>query len=220
MTSVVDREILESECDQKAIVSSSARKIDGQEEDFSVSKSAIVKLLGSKLMKLPNYHNVNLIATPSLCNTLPCSSKNPSRDSCVNKISTISTCNNCDKLQDNFEILSDAPSSVKYTSPSPRANTSNDTPKSVIGHRERHSDRQHFSCNLDSLYEGIKILDSYLACRSPNVSHKHQQSVTVILFGTPKHESTCNLITSLQQTRRERYMRARTWCSSEDASSN
>lgn len=216
VTSVVDREILESEYNQKAIVSSSARKInEHREEDFS--KSAIVKLLSSKL-KLP-YHSANLTAIPSLCDTLHCSFENPSRDSCVRKISTISTCNSCDKLQDNFEIVSEAVSNVECTNPRTMANTSSDTPKSIIG-LGHHSDRQHFSYNLDNLYEGIKILDSYLTCRNPNVGHEHRQSVTVILFGTPKHESTCNLIASSQQTRRERYMRARTWRSSEDASSN
>lgn len=206
MTSIEDCTILESECDQTVIVSSSVRKINGhQEENFSVSKSAIVKLLGSKLTK-SSQRSTNLIAALS---PLHCSPKKFSRDSCLGKISTIS--NSHDKLQDDFEIMSEAASSVGCISPRTIVNT----PKSI---NEREGHRRYSSCDLDSLYEGIKILDSYLACRSPNVNHEHRQSVTMILFGTPKHGSTCNRIASSHQTRREKYMRARTWHSSEDAS--
>lgn len=216
VTSVEDREIPESECDQMAIVSSSTRKIDGhQEEEFSVTKSAIVKLLSSKLTRSSN-RSTTLTAALSPCNTLHRSSKKFSRDS---KISTINS--SCDKLQDDFEIVSEAVSSVECTSPRTMANTPNDTPKSISGAQERPCDRRHSSCDLDSLYEGIKILDSYLARRNLKVGHEHRHSmVTMILFGTPEHGSTCNLIASSQQTRRERYMRTRTWRSSEDASSN
>jgi len=218
LISIEDCQVLESEHDddQTAIVSSSARKIDGhQEEDFSVSKSAIVKLLGSKLMK-SSHHSTNLTAALSPCNTLCCSSKNFSHDNCVNKNSTIN--NSYDKLQDDFEIVSEAISSV---GPRIMTNTPSDIPKSVTqGYREHHSDWRYSSCDLDNLYEGIKILDSYLARKNSNIGYEHQQSVTMILFGTPKHGSTCNLIATSQQTKRERYMRTRTWRSSEDASSN
>ncbi|KYN31704.1 hypothetical protein ALC56_13843 [Trachymyrmex septentrionalis] len=160
--------------------------------------------------------------TLSPCNTLHCSSKKFSYDNCVNKISTINNC--CDKLQDNFEIASETASSVGHISPRTRANTLNDTPKRMScitqNHRLRHSDRRHSSCDVDSLYEGIKILDSYLARRSSNINHEHRHSVTVILFGTPKHGPTCSLIASLEQTRRERYIRARTWRSNENVPSN
>lgn len=213
-----DCQIPESESDQIAIVSSFVRKIDEhQEEDLFASKSAIVKCLGSKLTK-PFCHSTNLATTLS---PLHCSSKKFSCDSCVNKISTINNC--CDKMQDNFEIVSEAANSVGHISPKTIANTLNDTPKSMScitqNHRLRHSDRRHSSCDVDSLYEGIKILDSYLARRSSNINHEHRHSVTVILFGTPKHEPTCSLIAS-EQTRRERYIRARTWRSNEDVPSN
>ncbi|KAG5327000.1 NETO1 protein, partial [Acromyrmex heyeri] len=215
-------EIPESECNQIPIVSSFVRKIDEhQEEDPFVSKSAVVKCLGSKLTK-PFYYSTNLTTTLSPCNTLHCSSKKFSYDNYVNKISTINNC--CDKLQDNFEIASEAASSVGHISPRTKANTPNDTPKRIScitqNHRLRHSDRRHSSCDVDSLYEGIKILDSYLARRSSNINHEHRHSVTVILFGTPKHGPTCSLIASSEQTRRERYIRARTWRSNEDVPSN
>lgn len=218
VTNVEDRQISESQRDQMAIVSSSTRKIDGhQEEDFSISKSALFKLLGSKLTK-PSHRGANLTAALSSRDTLRCSSKKFPRDSCINKtISTIG--NSCDMLQDDFEIVSEATSSnVESISPRTMANTPSDTPKNIT--RGCYSDRRYSSCDLDSLYEGIKVLDSYLACRNSNVGLEHRQSVTVILFGTPNHKSTCNLIASSQRTRRERYMRTRTWRSSEDASSN
>lgn len=219
LRSVEDYKILESECDQTAIVSSSARKINGHhEEDFSVSKNAIVKLLGSKLTK-SSHRSTNLIAALSPGDTLRCSSTKFSRDNYLSKISTMS--NSCDKLQDDFEIVSEAASNIGCISPRTMANTPNDTPKRHINeHKRRQCNRRYSSCDLDSLYEGIKILDSYLACKGPNVNHEHRQSITMILFGTPKHESTCNRITPSQQTRRERYMRARTWRSSEDTLSN
>ncbi|KYN01842.1 Cubilin, partial [Cyphomyrmex costatus] len=222
-TSVINEncQMSESERDQIAIVSSLVRKIDEhQEEDFFVSKSAIVKHLGSKLSK-PFYHSTNLTATLSPCDTLYCSSKKFSYGSCINTISTINNC--CDKLQDNFEMVSEATSSVECISPRTIANTPNDTPKSIscITQNHRlHSNRQHSSCNIDSLYEGIKILDSYLARKNFNINHEHRHSVTVILFGTPKHRPTRNLIASSEQTRRERYIRTRTWRSNEDVPSN
>lgn len=218
--SVEDYKILESECDQTAIVPFSARKINGHQhgEDFSVSKNAIVKLLGSKLTK-SSHRSTNLTAALSPCNTLRCSSTKFFRDNYVSKISTIS--DSCDKLQDDFEIVSEAASNIGCISSRTVANMPNDTPKRHINEHKGHQcNRRYSSCDLDSLYEGIKILDSYLACRSPNVSHEHRQSIAMILFGTPKHGSAYNRITSSQQTKREKYMRARTWRSSEDASSN
>ncbi|XP_011874047.1 PREDICTED: uncharacterized protein LOC105565445 isoform X2 [Vollenhovia emeryi] len=212
VTSVEDREI--PECNQTAIVSSSARKIDGhQEEDFPLSKRAIVKLLGSKLTK-SSHHSTNLTAALSPCGTLRCSSKF-FRDSCVN-----TTSNSYDKLQDDFNIVSEATSGVGCIGSRTTVNTPSGTPKNINGYHGHCCARRHSSCDLDSLYEGVRVLDSYLARRSPNIGHEHRQSVTMILFGTPKHGSTCNLIALSRQTRRERYMRARTWRSSEDASSS
>ncbi|KAL6264656.1 hypothetical protein P5V15_004756 [Pogonomyrmex californicus] len=201
--SIDDREMPESECDQTAVTST----IGHQEEDFFISKSATVRVLGSKLTK-PLHHSANSTAISSPCNTLRYSSRKFSRDNCVGKNSTISTCNSYDKLQDDFEIVSETASS--NGSPRTMMNTPSETPKSIV-RRRRRSDRRSFSCDLDSLYEGIKILDLYLARKSPNIDHGHRQSVAVILFGTPKHEFARNQTASSQQTRRERYMRARIW---------
>ncbi|KAL0131148.1 hypothetical protein PUN28_002605 [Cardiocondyla obscurior] len=207
-TSVEDCETPMLKHDQRTIASS-VTKINEHQEDFPPSKSAVIKLLGSKLTKL--YHRNNLTY-----NSLRCSSKKFFSDSCV-KISTIS--NSCEKLQDDLEIVSEATSSIEYISPRTMTNTPITTPKINSYRRHCHCDRRCSSCDLDSLYEGIQILDSYLARRSLNINHEYRQSTAVILFGTPKHGSTNNLFTS-RQRRRQGYMCARSWRSSEDASSN
>ncbi|CAL1684988.1 unnamed protein product [Lasius platythorax] len=209
----------ELERDRTAIAASSAGKIDAehQDEDFSASKSTIFRLLGSKLTK-PSYHSANSTAASSPCDTLHHSCRKFSRDSCITKISTISTCSSYDKLHDDFEIVSEVASSLGcITNSSTMANTPSGTPKSVVGQRGRSG---HTSCDLDSLYEGIRILDSYLAHRNVNVGHGHRQSVAVMLFGTPEHGSARHPVMSSRQTTRERRMRARIWRSSEDASLN
>nr|XP_012225023.1 PREDICTED: uncharacterized protein LOC105673750 isoform X1 [Linepithema humile] len=216
--SIDDREVPQS--DRTAIASSSTGKTDEyQEEDFSVSKNAIVKLFDSKSTK-PSHHSANSTATSSPSQTLRRSSREPSHDSCVTKISTISACS-YDKLQDEFEIVSEVASSVGCTTnPSTAANTPSNVPKNIIDKRGRFGSQRYSSCDLDSLYEGIQILDSYLARRSLNIGHGSQQSVTVMLFGTPEHGSTRDRVASSQQTRKKRCMHARIWHSSEDASMN
>lgn len=209
----------ELERDQTVIAASFTGKLDAehQEEEFSASKGTIVRLLGSKLMK-PSCHSANSTATSSPCNTLHHSCRKFSRDSCITKISTISTCNSYDKLHDDFEIVSEVASSTGcIMNSSTMANTPNDTPKNIVGQRRG---PRHTNCDLASLYEGIKILDSYLAHRNVNIGHGQRQSVAVMLFGTPEHDYTRRPVMSSRQTAREWYMRTRIWRSSEDASFN
>ncbi|XP_020299717.1 uncharacterized protein LOC109863691 isoform X2 [Pseudomyrmex gracilis] len=184
-----------------------------QEQDSSTARTVILKLLSSKMK--PSYHSADSTAMSSPCDTMRRSSRNFSHDSCTTRISTISTCNSYEKLQDEFEIVSDVASSVGCaTNPSTIANTPSNTPKNVIGRRRPCNDQQYPTCDLDSLYEGIKILDTYLARRSINVDHK-RRSVTVMLFGTPEHGLTRDRL-SHPPTRRRR-LHARIWHSSEDA---
>lgn len=168
-------------------------------------------------------HSANSTAASSPCGTLHHSCRRFSRDSCITKISTISPCSSYDKLQDDFEIVSEAASSLGgTTNSSTMANTPSGTPKSVISQRSGQSGNSqpgHISCDLDSLYKSIKILDSYLARRNINVSHGHRQSVAVMLFGTPEHGPTRHSVVASRQTR-ERRVRTRIWRSNEDASSN
>ncbi|XP_014480677.1 PREDICTED: uncharacterized protein LOC106747558 isoform X3 [Dinoponera quadriceps] len=217
-----DREIPEPEND-RTIASTSAKKTnDCQEtEDSSISKHVIIRLLGSTLTK-PSQQGASLTSTAASSPTSgtpfrEASSRKLSvcsRDSCFTRISTLSACNSYEKLQDEFEIMSEA------ASPSKIASTSNGTPRNILGRRG--SKRRYSSCDLDSLYEGIRVLDSYLARRNLNVSHGHRQSVAVMLFGTPEHGIARNPTGSSQRTTRElrERMRARIWRSSEDASSS
>ncbi|XP_043524962.1 uncharacterized protein LOC122536564 [Frieseomelitta varia] len=50
--------------------------------------------------------------------------------------------------------------------------------------------RYSTSCDLESLYEGIRMLDELLVRRGLAVAHGRKQSVTVMLFGTPRHGAT------------------------------
>ncbi|XP_076648123.1 CUB and LDLa domain isoform X1 [Halictus rubicundus] len=58
--------------------------------------------------------------------------------------------------------------------------------------QRRHS-RRYSSCDLESLCEGIRALDDVLSHGSYAVAHAHararKQSVTIMLFGTPKHRT-------------------------------
>lgn len=219
----------ESDCDDTAInrptTPSSAKKSDEyQEEDLTVFKSAVVRLLGPKLIK------------PSSCCVSPGSSATPSpfdtplrsigklsacsRDSCITRISTISLCSNnsYEKLRDEFEIASE-PASVSCTmSPSATANIPSDTPRSIFNRR----DRLHSSCDLeDGLCETAGLFDSScLTYRSLSVG---RQSVAAMLFGNPKHNRARGDATgSLQRrTRKSRTRtRARLWRSTEDVLSS
>lgn len=205
---------LKLEPEQTANITTNKTDEYQEQENSSAAKTVILKLLSSKLMK-PSYHSADSTAVSSPCDTICRSSRNFSHDSCTTRISTISTCNSYEKLQDEFEIVSEVASSGGCaTNPSTIANTPSNTPKNVIGRRRPCNDRQYPTCDLDSLYEGIKILDTYLARRSINVDHK-RRSVTVMLFGTPEHGLTRDRLS--QPPTRRRRMHARIWHSSEDA---
>ncbi|XP_032688264.1 uncharacterized protein LOC116852233 isoform X2 [Odontomachus brunneus] len=194
-------------------------------EETLKSRNALVRLLGSKLAR-PSHQSTSLNSTatssPSF-GTLRGASSGKfsacSRDNCLTKISTVSACNSYEKLQNEFEIVSEAASVGCTTSPSTMASTPSVTPKSVLPRRG--SKRRYTGCDLDSLYEGIRALDLYLARRNHNVTHGQRQSVAVI-FGTPKHGIARDPGGSSRRTTRElrERMRTRIWRSSEDASSS
>lgn len=195
------------------------------EEVASVARNAIVRLLGSKLAK-PSHQSASLNSTatssPSFGTPRGASSgRFPACDNCLTRISTVSACNSYEKLQNEFEIVSEAASVACTASPSTMASTPSVTPRNAL--TRRGSKRRYSGCDLDSLYEGIRALDLYLARRNHNVAHGQRQSVAVMLFGTPKHSGTARDPggSSRRTTRelRER-MRTRIWRSSEDASSS
>ncbi|XP_046816816.1 uncharacterized protein LOC124423292 isoform X1 [Vespa crabro] len=160
-----------------------------KEEELS-HKSAIIRLLGSSCSRhsrSSSISNVNTTSsTPS--GTLGRSFRKVSvcsRDSYATKISTISVCNSCEKLHDEFQFISEAASVIGATNPSTMANTPSGTPKIINLQRRRA--RRYSSCDLDSFYESIKFLDSYLAHRGKSNQCRRQSTVAVMLFGTPEH---------------------------------
>lgn len=178
-----DHETLETESDRMlAIASTSAKRTNEYQEteDSSISKNAIVRLLASKLAKSPprGASSSSTAASSPSSGTLREASSGKfsasSRDSCVTRITTVSACKSYEKLQDEFEIVSEAASVSCTSCPSTMASTPSGTPRNIIGRRG--NKRRYSGCDLDSLYEGIRVLDSYLVRRNLNVAHGHRQS--------------------------------------------
>ncbi|XP_012282727.1 uncharacterized protein LOC105700960 isoform X2 [Orussus abietinus] len=157
------------------------------------SKSSIIKLLGSSRNSTsPRRTGTAVSASSTPPGTLGRSCRNSfrkvsvrSRDSCVSRISNITGSNSYEKLQDEFEIISETAS--VFTGPSTLANTPIDTPKITSRNRSL-SLRRYSNSDMDSLYEGIRILDTFLARRGNGVSARNQ-SVAVMVFGTPEHRA-------------------------------
>ncbi|KAK2584190.1 hypothetical protein KPH14_006617 [Odynerus spinipes] len=186
-----------------AVGTEGKRKREREEEESS-PKNAIIRLLG--------------LSTP--CGTMGRSFRKVSvcsRDSYATKISTISVCNSYEKLQDEFEFVTEATSVLGTTNPSTMANTPISTPKFINLQRRRA--RRYSSCDLDSLYEGIKVLDSYLARRGRSTQGHRRSTVAVMLFGTPEHAGRriAGVSRSAEGTIRAR---ARVYRSTDDTLSN
>ncbi|XP_015185503.1 PREDICTED: uncharacterized protein LOC107071221 isoform X2 [Polistes dominula] len=174
------------------------RENEEDEDDTSSPKNAIIKLLGnscSRHSRSSSISNVNSTAISTAASTpygtLGKSFRKVSvcsRDSFATKISTISVCNSCEKLHDEFQFVSEAASVIGATNPSTMANTPISTPKIINLQRRRV--RRYSSCDLESFYESIKVLDSYLAHRGTSSNHqapRRQSTIAVMLFGTPEH---------------------------------
>ncbi|XP_036138889.1 uncharacterized protein LOC105836066 [Monomorium pharaonis] len=124
-----------------------------QEDNFSISRSTIIKLWGSKLAK-PSHHNTNLTVALSSCNTWRRSSKKFSHVLVRSRSVTVLT-----NYKMILRFLSEVASNTECTIPRKMSNTLSNTSKSVIGYREYYNDRRYFSCDLDSIYGSIKVLD-------------------------------------------------------------
>ncbi|KAI4502147.1 hypothetical protein M0802_002829 [Mischocyttarus mexicanus] len=166
-------------------------------EEGSSPKTAIIRLLSSSCSRhsrSSSISNVNSTAISTAAST-PCGTLGRSfrkvsvcsRDSYATKISTISVCNSCEKLHDEFQFISEAASVIGATNPSTMANTPSSTPKIINLQRRRV--RRYSSCDLESFYESIKVLDSYLAHKGTSSSNqaRRQSTIAVMLFGTPEH---------------------------------
>ena len=184
------------------------------DSDATYPKSAIIKLLGSsKSTSSKASQNCSLNSTTvSTASSTPSGSiygrsfahdssslrkiSIRSKDSHFTRISMISSSYSSEMLHDEFEIVSESASILGTTSP----NTPTSTPRffgnysnncrRASSHRRRRRRRPslpYSSCDLDSLYESIQALDNFIAKRSMSMNQARNQSVAVMLFGTPEH---------------------------------
>lgn len=178
---------------ENAVDTRRGRKMeDGEDEDteeegkeggssYQSRSSTIVKLLGARMGKWQNGSAGSTVA--STASSTPCATfgrsmrKLPicSRDGYLGRTSTIGSISSYEKLC-NGELEES------------RMNLHASDPVSIgSSYRERRGYRRYSSCDLQSLYEGMRILDGFLARRGLAVAHARKQSVTVMLFGTPEH---------------------------------
>lgn len=182
-------------------------------------KSAIIRLLGSARCNSRASQNCSLNST-----TVSTASSTPSgtcgrafgmdltgfrkvsvcsRDSHVTKISMISSSHSSERLNDEFEIVSESASILGTTNPSTPIGTprffgsslnsrqhGRRPPSSSGRHRRRRPSLPYSSCDLESLYESIQALDNFLVRRGMSINQARNQSVAVMLFGTPEHTRT------------------------------
>ncbi|XP_017760351.1 PREDICTED: uncharacterized protein LOC108550935 isoform X1 [Eufriesea mexicana] len=145
------------------------------------SKSTVVKLLGARAGKWQIGSGESTVASTTTSST-PCSTFRRSvrkfsvcpRDGYFGRASVIRSISSYEKLSNGeFE--------------GSRKTLHASDPVSIGPYDERLAYRRYSSCDVETLYEGIKILDGFLARRGLTVSHSRKQSVTVMLFGTPEH---------------------------------
>ncbi|XP_034175661.2 CUB and LDLa domain isoform X1 [Osmia lignaria lignaria] len=160
-----------------------------EEESCSRSRSAIIRLLGGKAGRWQSGNGSPTVA--STASSTPCggtlrrsASRFPvcSRDNYIGRMSTIGSTSSYEKLSNReFDVefeLGRERGSMRASDPAAVGSTRCD---------QRRRGRRYSSCDLDSLCEGIKALDGFLARRGLTMTHGRKQSVTVMLFGTPDH---------------------------------
>ncbi|XP_031783637.1 uncharacterized protein LOC100679837 isoform X2 [Nasonia vitripennis] len=119
-----------------------------------------------------------------------------SRDSSGTKVTNISTYGSFERLPDDFDIVSETTSIL---GPGTLANTPKATPNRFM--EQIAAGTRHYSTyDLDSLYESIRVLDSFLAQRGASsvgradeksgARKKRSWPMAVMLFGTPKHRKS------------------------------
>ncbi|XP_043463794.1 serine-rich adhesin for platelets isoform X2 [Leptopilina heterotoma] len=164
------------------------------------TKNGIIKLLGNSRIKSPckinRYYStpssspVSTIGKSFMRNNYSRKYSICSHDSYATKISALSASSSYEKLNDDIEILSEYSSNYDFNSSN---NTPFNTPK-IQNVRPlslaTSCSEQCAKCDLDSLYEGIRRLDSFIARRENNVNCTGNLSrATTTLFGTPCHFS-------------------------------
>ncbi|XP_051171893.1 uncharacterized protein LOC127288463 isoform X2 [Leptopilina boulardi] len=204
--------LLTSVTSNKPISSPTVSLISSNNESAFLStetntKHGIIKLLGnskitnnkspSKMIR--NYSSPSSSSSPASTigksfmrnNNYSRKFSNCSHDSYATKLSALSASSSYEKLNDDFEILSEYSSTYDSNSPN---NTPFNTPKI---HNERSlslaqscANNQCSKCDLESLYEGIRILDSFIARREKDINNcTRNSSRATTHFGTPSHFS-------------------------------
>ncbi|XP_033342685.2 CUB and LDLa domain isoform X1 [Megalopta genalis] len=175
----VSRNEREPEPDQltKSVPTAAAER-DQDESDFHRSKNAIIRLLGTTAGKW-QCGSANSTTASSPCGTF----KRPvrmlsvrSRDGYAGRLGGIGSTNSYEKLSNvDFDIG--------------RRNLLNvSDPTMIDANNQRVHARRYSSCDIQSLCEGIRALDGVLGHGSYTaVARSRNQSVTIMLFGTPRH---------------------------------
>lgn len=152
---------------------------DQDETDFHRSKNAIVRLFGSRTGRWQcGSGSSTTVSSP--CGTFKRSAKMLSvcsRDG--HRLGRMGTTSSYEKLSNvDFEI-------------DHRTLLHVSDPILIDSCSQRRRSRRYSSCDIESLCEGIRALDDVLSRGSYAVAHAHarKQSVTIMLFGTPKHRA-------------------------------
>lgn len=163
-----------------------------------------------------SFHKRNGARTLSIC----------SKDNRVTKSSTISGRSSYERLHDEFDVVSE-PTSI--LGPGTLANTPRTTPNRFMS-LPLAATRHYSSCDLDSLCESIKALDSFLAQRDKTSQEqgamRRRRPMTVMLFETPE-QRTCSRSDDTSSTRSssrrgsaDSTTRLRVWRSTDDSLTN
>lgn len=168
----------------------------------SNNKSVTSKLFGnSKIVNRSHQSMSSNSNNSSTVSSSPCGTfgksfrrNGPSRkfsicsyDSYTTKITALSTSSSYERLHDDFDIVSEACSVISLNT---RMSTPSSTPM-IVKKRpislNKPSSSRYTNCDLESLYEGIEILDSFLTKHEMNSVNSSKNSSIVMLFGTPNH---------------------------------
>ncbi|XP_078045991.1 CUB and LDLa domain isoform X2 [Augochlora pura] len=173
------RNELESEPNQLTeSVPTAVAERDQDETDFYRSKNAIVRLLGSRAGRW-QCGSASSTTASSPCGTFKRPSRMfslRSRDGHVGRFGGMGSTSSYEKLSNvDFEI---GHRTLLHVS----------DPTLIDSTNQRFHARRYSSCDIESLCEGIRALDGVLSHGSYTaVTHGRNQSVTIMLFGTPKH---------------------------------
>ncbi|XP_046586287.1 uncharacterized protein LOC107219690 isoform X1 [Neodiprion lecontei] len=198
--------------------------IDEPQKDFSTTRNAIIKLLGSS-NGTTSSERTNLNSTTVSKSSTPNSTlgraaglpglRSPSicsKDSFITRISTLSSKYSSDEPHYEFDIVSEVTSIGAMTNLNTVANTPNCTPRITSPVSSRVGN--HITCDMESLYESVKILDSFLLARGIPILQSRNHS-TETLHHVGSEYGTCGNGASGESSNRN-VTASRVWRSTDD----